>query len=119
MGRVRRPISDRANKAESEVSNDHVGDFVAEGSRGMKFLDKLCPGQILTREALVALAKVFAAIAQVPFYRDFTRRRVLVIKWFDDNIDKLEPVGAILDISTGLLQRTTFRESGESSDGSD
>jgi hypothetical protein len=119
MGRRTKPISDRAHKLEREVSNAHEGEFVAEGSRGLIFLEGLCPRQTLNRVSLVALAKVFAAIAHIPFYRDFTRRRSLVIKWFDDNIDRLEPVAAILEISTGLLQSPSSIHSGQSSEGDD
>jgi hypothetical protein len=96
-------LSDRGHKREQEISDLHTGGFSADGSRGLRFLERICPGHNLTRESLVALGRVFSLISGVKFPRDFTRRRILVIKWFDDNIDGLEPVGSILQLDATFV----------------
>jgi hypothetical protein len=95
--RTGRPrISDRGHLSEAKISELHLGRFAAEGSAGLHFLETLCPGHDLTCESLVALARVCSVISGVQFPRDFTRRRDLVIKWFDDHLDRLEPLGCIM-----------------------
>jgi hypothetical protein len=105
MTRPRQRISDRGHKAEKEISDEHLGDFDPEGSLGLQFIRRMCPSHSLTRESLVVLAQVFAVISGIPFHRDFTRRRTLVIKWFDDNLDQLEPLGALITLEAEALHR--------------
>jgi hypothetical protein len=91
-------ISDRRNQGESEISNHHLGDFSAAGSRGQQFVSALCQNRNVTRDSLVSLAHVFSCISGVRFPRDFARRRVLVIKWFNDHIDQLEAIGPVISL---------------------
>jgi hypothetical protein len=92
-----RPTS-RRHHSEAEVSAIHMNNFKAEGSRGLMFIKLLCPGHNLTRESLIVLAKTFASISGVRFPRDYARRRDLVIKWFDDNFETLEPLGKLFHL---------------------
>jgi hypothetical protein len=64
----------------------------------LEFLKRICHSNNLTRESLYVLAQVFSTISRVPFHRDFTRRRTLVIKWFNDHIDQLEPLGPLITL---------------------
>jgi hypothetical protein len=91
-------ISDRRNQGESEISDQHVGNFAAAGSRGQRFVQALCQNRNVTRDSLIALAQIFSCISGVRFPRDFARRRVLVIKWFNDHIDQLEVIGNVIDM---------------------
>jgi hypothetical protein len=99
----RQRISDRGHRREREISDEHLGEFSPEGSRGLDFIQRLCNSRSLTRESLVVLAQVFSAISCIPFHRDFTRRRSLVIKWFDDHIDRLEPLGPLFTLESESL----------------
>jgi hypothetical protein len=47
---------------------------------------------------------VFSAITGIPFHRDFTRRRSLVIKWFNDHLARLEPSRPLFTLETETLQ---------------
>lgn len=94
----RQRISDRGHKRERQILDEHLGDFTPDGSRGMAFIQRLSPCGSLTRVSLVFLAHVFSVVTEVPFHRDFTRRRNLVIKWFDDHIDELEPFGSLFTL---------------------
>jgi hypothetical protein len=95
MGRAKGRISDRGHDSEKEVADKHLGDFKAEGSRGQLFLKKLAPQGDITRVNLLWLGHVFSELTGVQFPRDFQRRRVLVIKWFNDNIEVFEPLQQI------------------------
>jgi hypothetical protein len=92
------PISDRAHRREREIADDHLGQFRPEDSRGLRLIETVCATTSLTRESLVALAKAFGWLSGIPFPRDYTRRRALVIKWFDDNADALQPFGDAMTV---------------------
>jgi hypothetical protein len=77
--------------------------FKAAGSDGLRFIESLCPGHNLTRESLIVLAKAFSWISGVHFPRDYTRRRDLVIKWFDNHVDALEPLGRLFHLEAITL----------------
>jgi hypothetical protein len=96
-GRASR-ISDRRNLGESEISDHHLAGFSAAGSRGERFVAAMCQNHPVTRDSLVSLAHVFASISGVRFPRDFSRRRVLVIKWFDDHIDELQSIAKVISL---------------------
>jgi hypothetical protein len=40
---------------------------------------------------MYSIASILGNLANVPFERDFARRKDLLIKWFDVNYDALEP----------------------------
>ena len=91
----------RAAYSERERTQFLLGDFRAQGSEGLKFLESLCPFA-LTRSALISLATVLSELINVPLDRDIKRKKELLIKWFDVNIDAVRPWGhkIRLDIST-------------------
>jgi hypothetical protein len=93
-------ISDRRNKSEREISDGHAGDFAAGGSQAEAFLDRVIGDSAvsLTRRSLVHLGTIFSALSGIRFYRDFTRRRVLVFRWFEDHLAELEPFVLILHV---------------------
>jgi hypothetical protein len=98
--RAKHRVSDRAHRPEKEISDTHQDGFQAQGSRGDEFIRTLVPSGNLTCQALATLAKIFSAISGIPFHRDFTRRRALVVKWFNDNLDTLEPIQSIVTLFT-------------------
>ena len=91
----------RAIYSERERTRFLLGDFRAQGSEGLKFLESLCPFT-LTRSALISLATVLSELIDVPLDRDIKRKKELLIKWFDVNIDAVRPWRhkIRLDIST-------------------
>jgi hypothetical protein len=93
-------ISDRRNKTERQISDDHVGNFCIDGSQAESFLNRLLgdDSQGVTRKSLVLLAVIFSELSGILFYRDFSRRRVLVFKWFDDHLEALQSIAPILNI---------------------
>jgi hypothetical protein len=41
---------------------------------------------------------VISALANVPLGRDFTRRKELLVKWFDDNYEKIQPFVQFIEL---------------------
>jgi hypothetical protein len=83
----------------------HLGKFNPEGSDGLSFLLSLCPCRNLTRESFIILAQVFSILTSISFPRDFSRRRDLVIKWFDDNLDQIRPFSPLFILEAEVLQQ--------------
>jgi hypothetical protein len=111
MHRTRPQVSDRAHYPEKQIAEDHLGEFMPIGSRGLEFIERIAGTPPLTGKSLIVLARGCAFVANVWFPRDFTRRRDLVIKWFDDHIDTLEPLQAIMQIDT--VSSASMQESDE------
>jgi hypothetical protein len=88
----------RRERKESEITRDHLGSFVAEGSRAWNFISGFTHGRPMIRESLIHLANVFSAISGVSFGRDFRRRVDLIYKWFDDHIEEFEPFRCIIEV---------------------
>lgn len=89
---------------EREIADLRLGTFIAEGSRGMQLLQRIYPRGELTRRSLYSFASLLAALSGIKLARDFTRRKDLLIKWFDDNYDELEPYSRffVLEAATGV-----------------
>ena len=75
---------------ENGVTRELLGDFQPEGSRGQLFLERYFDKQHFQVQELKALASIFSRLCNVPFPRDYTRTKALLIKWFDMNIDIFE-----------------------------
>jgi hypothetical protein len=84
-------LQNRASMTERDIAELRLGDFHSETSRAARRLRELFPFGELTRRSLYSFATLIGALADVKLNRDFTRRRELLIKWFDDNFDALEP----------------------------
>ena len=80
----------RRELGEKGVAQKLLEGFEPEGSRGMQFVMKIFNNQIsVTR--LVDLGKIFSNMLNIEFPRNYKRNRDLLIKWFDMNIDLIEP----------------------------
>lgn len=100
MPKKRQCISNRRAKAEREIARDHLGTWVAEGSAGQAFLRELCSdvGKDFVLKSLETLGRTYSAFSGIKFPRDFCRQKLLIVKWFDDNLDRLRPLRHIVHI---------------------
>lgn len=78
-------LGPRSSTSERVRTHILLGDFVAEGSKGLAFLQKIYPYP-LSRSVLISLATIFSGLIDVPFDRDIKRKKELIIKWFDENL---------------------------------
>jgi hypothetical protein len=114
-------ISDRIHKREGEISDLHLGQFEPDGSQGDRFLRDIAFGVSLTRESLVSFAQLFYVISGIQFPRDYTRRRALVVKWFNDHLEELRPLGGIFTVRVDKLiqrKRLAARRAGDGQESS-
>ena len=89
--RGRKPsVPNRSRMSERQIAEYRQNGFNPEGSRGKQLLDNLYPGE-MTRRSLYSFTTLWAALAGIKLQRDFTRRKDLLIKWIDDNYDKIQP----------------------------
>jgi hypothetical protein len=83
---------------ERDIADATLGNFHAENSRAAQRLGRMYPHGDLTRRSLYSFASLLGALAGVKLPRDFTRRKDLLLKWFDDNFDALEPYLRFFDL---------------------
>jgi hypothetical protein len=76
---------------EHDTAEFLLGDFQASTSRTVEQLREIYPHGTWTRDSLSSFATVIGTIAGVRVGRNFTRRKDLLIKWFEDHYDVLEP----------------------------
>ena len=74
-----------------------LGNFQPYQSRGWQFINTIVSHPV-SCNGLVSIATVFSEVLQIPLSRDYMRRKALVIKWFDENIDKILPWRNIISI---------------------
>jgi hypothetical protein len=91
MARNSPSVTNRASMTERNIAEFQLDAFQPESSRAAQRLRVFYPHGDLTRRALCSFATVLAVLAGVTLPRDLTRRRNLLMKWFDDHFDALEP----------------------------
>jgi hypothetical protein len=74
---------------EREIAERLQGTFRAEGSRGWQLIEHIANGERLGRMDIWKLATVFSIVSGIRFPRNMTRRRNLIVKWFDEHADEL------------------------------
>jgi hypothetical protein len=83
---------------EKDVADALTGTFNPSESRGLHLIERLSAGKELSREQMIGLAHIFSVLAKIDFPRDFTRRRDLLVKWFDDHFEVLEPFATVIHL---------------------
>lgn len=102
----------RTSISEKNRANLLLGDFDPNNSRGMELIEHLTHHQV-SRHALISIATILSGIIGVPFERDFSRRKNLVIKWFDMNYDLILPYKDCFEIEYMLYGNTTTTKQDE------
>ena len=76
--------------SESKRADAMLGNFNAKKSRGYQLILTIL-SEPISLASLISLATLLSFLIEIPFSRDYTRRKDLVIKWFDDNYDYIFP----------------------------
>jgi hypothetical protein len=93
-------VPNRSKMSEREIADLRQGDFCAQESRALTLLRQKYPID-LSRRSLYSLATVMSTLANVRLERDFARRKELLIKWFDDNYEAIEPFFQFIELIGG------------------
>lgn len=84
---VEKRLAPRSTMTEKTRCRLLLGDFKAEGSAGLKFISKIYPYEPC-RSVLIALGTIFSGLTGKVLERDYCRKKELIIKWFDENLEE-------------------------------
>lgn len=96
--RIRKPKKEdnlsRKFSSEKTVAETLTGDFTIENSRSISIIEEMFNEKYekICRHNLVKLAKEISKKINVTFQRNYGRRKILVIKYFDENLEKIIPI---------------------------
>lgn len=82
----------RHHSTEKDVAQSLQGSFEIKNSRGLKLIEELFNNRqfdTISRNSLLSLTIILSTLTQIPFPRNFSRRKALIVKWFDTNYDIL------------------------------
>ena len=98
------PPKRRKGVSESKRADAMLGNFDAKKSRGYQFILGIL-SEPISLSSLISLATIISFLSGIPFSRDYTRRKDLVIKWFDDNYDDIFPFKDKIHANYETLQK--------------
>lgn len=106
-GYTARRVKDRRNCTERDITQLHLGEFEPEESPGLQLAMEFLDGCPCASQSLSIIAHLLGEMIQNPVPRDYTRKKALLIKWFDENCDdiallkgKIRGIGAPADSDT-------------------
>ena len=84
-------MTNRASKTESEISKYLIGDFDPNKSLAKPLLEKMlnCSINDIKLCYLLRLAHLFRFYTGVKITRNYSRNKILIIKWFEENIAEI------------------------------
>lgn len=83
----------RRHATEKAVAQNLLGDFEVKNSKGLSIIETIMGEnsfESISRNSLLSLTTILSKLTQIPFPRNFSRRKALIVKWFDDNAEELE-----------------------------
>lgn len=88
---TKRPRTKRGEGEESQKVKKRIANFDVENCRAIKLL-KEAYGKGIVHQEVKSLAHVICDVSNLKLDRDEKRDSKLLIKWFDDNIEVIEPL---------------------------
>ena len=88
-GYTTRRVKDRRNCTEHDIIQLHLGEFDPEDSPGLQLALEFLGDCPCASQSLSIVAHLLGEIIQKPVPRDYTRKKALLIKWFDENHDDI------------------------------
>lgn len=81
--------SRRQTEYEKEWLNEKKIGFDAKECNAWRLItEKLGPK--VSKQELLSIGRVISHELNIPLTREYKRRKIMMIKWFDENIDKIE-----------------------------
>ena len=83
----------RSHVPEKDISMNLLNGFIAQGSKGEKLIVEMTGTQLdnLSKTALCKISDILSKLSGIKISRNILRRKDLIVKWFHDNEDKIEP----------------------------
>ncbi|KAK8865058.1 hypothetical protein M9Y10_010588 [Tritrichomonas musculus] len=87
---------------ERVVSMNLLDGFVAQGSRGEKLVEEMVgmPLENISKNGLCKLAVIVSHLIDIKLPRNIYRRKDLMVKWFQDNEDKINVYKPFICVKT-------------------
>lgn len=87
--------------SEKTVSNNLLGDFNVETSKGKILIEKLCGRELkeIKAHSIFRIAKLISELTDIQLPRNIYRRKDLMVKWFDLHQNKIDEIKEHIDIS--------------------
>lgn len=87
--------------SEKTVSNNLLGDFNVETSKGKILIEKLCGRELkeIKAHSIFRIAKLISELTDIQLPRNIYRRKDLMVKWFDLHHNKIDEIKEHIDIS--------------------
>lgn len=75
------------------ISMNLLDGFVVQGSRGQKLIEDITgvPLDCISKTGLCKVASIISQLIETNLSRNIYRRKDLMVKWFQDNEEKIEP----------------------------
>ncbi|KAK8837603.1 hypothetical protein M9Y10_036134 [Tritrichomonas musculus] len=88
------PRFSRKTNPEKIISRNMLQDFQIEGSRGKEVIEQMLQQKVekASRVGLIQLGNIISGLIDVKISRNHKRKKDLIIKWFDENADLIEPL---------------------------
>ena len=98
---MQKDFPSRREFSEKAIAHKMLDGFVAEGSKGEELIFQIIGQQInqISLKALISITNLISILVQIDFPRNYKRRRDLIIKWYDDNHERIESVKHVLKFS--------------------
>lgn len=86
-----RPELSRKKNPEKVVAQNLLNGFVSKGSRGEKMINDIlgCSISEVTLKGLISVASFISDITKIKLERNYKRKKDLIVKWFNDNEEKI------------------------------
>lgn len=87
------PELSRKYNTEKILARNLLEDFTASGSRGEALIEQILHQEIrkASRTGLIQLGSIVGELIGKKFPRNYTRKRDLIVKWFEDNEVLIRP----------------------------
>lgn len=108
-GRIRvEPNFSRKINTERAVAKNLLNGFIMKGSNGEKLIEEIIGVQInkISLTALIEISKLISDLTNIKFPRNYKRKKDLIVKWFDDNIDTIKSVKDYIHINYNIQENT-------------
>lgn len=88
----------RAKNSEKVISMNLLGNFNSQGSRGKNLIEEIVgfPLQQISRNGLIGIATVVGSLIHKDFPRNYSRKKDLIVKWFDDNCEQINKIKSFI-----------------------
>lgn len=94
------PRLDRTKNSEKKIASVLMDDFDIKGSKGKALLEEIFQQDLknISQSGLKVFGELVGKLINVNLTRNEKRRKGLIVKWFNDNASKIEPIKSTIKV---------------------